>query len=230
MTLTCAFVFARGGSKGLPKKNILPIGGLPMLAHGIKMARQLKQVDHVYISTDCEQIAEIGRLYGAEVIQRPSYLASDSAPEWQAWQHAVSYVTKKIGPFDRFLSLPATAPLRSSDDVLRCLNALQDGVDMVITMSPSTRSPWFNMVVADDSQKISLISGDGSLIRRQDAQKCFDMTTVAYVARPDFIINSSSLWDGTVVGVEVPRKRAIDIDDEFDYAVARFLMEDYDES
>ena len=230
MKVTCAFVFARGGSKGLPKKNILPIGGLPMLAHGINIAHELKQVDHVYISTDCDQIADIGRMYGAEVIERPSSLASDNAPEWQAWQHAVSHVTKKIGPFDRFLSLPATAPLRSSEDVTKCLDALRDGVDMVITMTPSLRNPWFNMVTADEQKKLKLIVGDGSLNRRQDAKNCFDMTTVAYVTRPEFIINSSGMWDGTVVGVEVPRQRAIDIDDKLDYAVARFLMEEYDQS
>ena len=224
MTLTCAFVFARGGSKGLPKKNVLPIGGLPMLAHGIRLALDLKEVDRIYVSTDCEEISAVAQLYGAEIIERPPSLASDNTPEWLAWQHAVSYVTQKFGPFDRFLSLPATAPLRSSDDVTKCLDALQDGIDMVITMTPSHRSPWFNMVIADDEQKLSLIAGDGSVIRRQDAVKCFDMTTVAYVTRPGFITSSSSIWDGTVVGVEIPRKRAIDIDDELDYSIATYLM------
>jgi len=230
MTLTHAFIFARGGSKGLPKKNILPIGGLPMLAHGIKLACELPQIDRVFISTDCSEISSIGRSYGAQVIHRPRDLASDNSPEWLAWQHAITGVTQNFGSFNRFLSLPATAPLRSAEDVIKCLNALQDGVDMVVTITPSLRSPWFNMVTADEHQKLKLITGDGSVIRRQDAKNCFDMTTVAYVSRPQFIINNSSIWDGTVVGVEVPRSRAIDIDDEFDYSVARFLMGDHVQS
>ena len=225
MQSTYAFVFARGGSKGLPRKNILPIGGLPMLAHGIRLAKQLDQVHRIFISTDCDEIASIGQLYGAEVIHRPLELASDTASEWLAWQHAINHVTQNFGPFDRFLSLPATAPLRGPEDVINCLNALEKKVDIVISMTPSQRSPWFNMVRSDERNIVSLVVGDRVLTRRQDSQTCFDMTTVAYVSRPSFILNSSSMWEGVVRGVEVPRERAIDIDDELDYMIARFLME-----
>jgi CMP-N-acetylneuraminic acid synthetase len=228
MTKTFAFIFARGGSKGLPRKNVLPIGGIPMLAHGIKIARSLREVDQVYVSTDCEEIASIARQYGAEVIDRPSELASDRASEWLAWQHAVDAVVQSIGSFDRFLSLPATAPLRKLEDVQACLNALQVGVDMVITMTPAHRSPWFNMVTTDADGRIRLVSGDGAVKRRQDSQACFDMATVAYVSRPEFILKASSMWDGSVVGVEIPRERSIDIDNALDFAIARFLMEEYE--
>jgi CMP-N-acetylneuraminic acid synthetase len=227
MTKTFAFIFARGGSKGLPRKNVLPIGGMPMLAHGIKVARSLREVDRVYVSTDCEEIASIARQYGAEVIGRPSELASDRASEWLAWQHAVDAVVQSIGSFDRFLSLPATAPLRKIEDVRSCLNALQVGVDMVITMSPAHRSPWFNMVTADANGRVRLVAGAGAVKRRQDSQICFDMTTVAYVSRPEFILRASSMWDGSVVGVEIPRERSIDIDNALDFAIARFLMEEH---
>jgi len=105
---------------------------------------------------------------------------------------------------------------------------LQDGIDIVISMTPAHRNPWFNIVVADKHQKVSLVQGNNGIKRRQDAQVCFDMTTVAYVARPEFILKSSSIWDGSVVGVEVPRERSIDVDNKLDYAVARFLMEDYE--
>ena len=227
MKETCAFVFARGGSKGLPRKNILPIGGSPMLAHGIQIAKEIEQIDCVYVSTDCDEISAIARSYGADVIPRPSNLASDSSPEWLAWQHAVKYVTENFGAFECFLSLPATAPLRNSKDIVKCLNALQEGVDMVVTITPSYRNPWFNMVIHDEHQNVKLLFDESSVIRRQDAPKCFDMTTVAYVSRPEFILRSSSIWDGTVAAVEIPRQRALDIDDEFDYKVARFLMEDH---
>lgn len=225
MTSTFAFIFARGGSKGLPKKNILPICGIPMLAHSIKIAREIRDVDRIYVSTDCEEIASVALQYGAEVIPRPSELASDTASEWLAWQHAISFVLDSGYAFDRFLSLPATAPMRMPKDVQRCLDSLQKDVDFVITMTPAHRSPWFNMVTADQSSKVKLVGGNGDVKRRQDAPPCFDITTVAYVSRPQFILNSSSIWEGNVVGVEIPRSRSIDIDDELDFSIAQFLME-----
>ena len=227
MTKTYAFVFARGGSKGLPKKNILPIAGMPMIAHSIEIAHKLRGVDHIYVSTDCDEIASIAESYGAEVIHRPVELASDTASEWLAWQHAINFVLKSGRPFERFLSLPATAPMRSTEDVQRCLSALQKGIDMVITMAPAHRSPWFNMVTADRNSKVKLVAGNGDVKRRQDSQPCFDMATVAYVSRPEFILSSSSIWDGNVIGVEIHRIRSIDIDDELDFRIARFLMEDH---
>ncbi len=226
MATTSAFIFARGGSKGLPRKNVLSISGIPMLAHGIRIARSLKEVDNIFVSTDCDEISSIAQDYGADVIRRPHELASDTAPEWLAWQHAIRYVQERHSSFDRFLSLPATAPLRNIEDVRACLNALKKGVDFVITVTPSGRSPWFNMVTLDKNQLARLVLGNGEVKRRQDAMSCFDITTVAYVSRPEFILNSTGIWDGSVVGVEVPRSRSIDVDDEYDFKIARFLMED----
>ena len=225
MTRTFAFVFARGGSKGLPDKNILPIGGIPMLAHGIQLALSINEIENIFVSTESPKIASISKEYGATVINRPHELASDTTPEWLAWQHAIDFVQRKFGRFDRFLSLPATAPLRNTEDVQKCLNALQEGVDVVITMASSYRNPWFNMVTADMDGTVKLIAGDGYIKRRQDTRECFDVTTLAYVSRPDFILRKSSIWDGNVVGIEVPKERSIDIDDSFDFSIARFLME-----
>ena len=203
MTKTSAFVFARGGSKGLPGKNILPIAGKPMIAHSIETAQKVSEIDHIYVSTDCVQIASIARDYGAEVIERPSELATDEASEWDAWQHAIHFALTSNRSFDRFVSLPVTAPMRSPCDVHRCLSALQDDVDMVITITPATRSPWFNMVNMNENSQVKLILGNGSVKRRQDSKQCFDITTVAYVSRPKFILSASSIWDGNVVGVEI---------------------------
>lgn len=227
MTRTFAFIFARGGSKGLPRKNILPIGGMPMLAHSIQIAKNLREVERIFVSTDCDEISSVALEYGADVIPRPSELASDTAPEWLAWQHAIQFVEHNFASFDCFLSLPATSPMKNSQDVQRCLDAFRPDVDMVITMSTAHRSPWFNMVTVDLNSKLKLVLGDGGITRRQDARKCFDVTTVAYVSRPEFILNSTSMWDGTVVGVEIPRHRSIDVDDKLDYEIARFLMEEY---
>ena len=109
---TFCFIFARGGSKGIPKKNILPIAGLPLLVHSINLAKRLKEVDRIFVSTDCEEISEIAYDQNVEVIKRPLDLAQDDSSEWLAWQHAIKYVESFEEQFDRFLSLPATSPLR----------------------------------------------------------------------------------------------------------------------
>ena len=224
-----AFIFARGGSKGLPRKNILPIAGIPLLGHSIKSAQSVPQVSQVFVSTDSEEIALIAEQFNATVITRPPELATDQASEWLAWQHAIRHVNANYGTFDCFLSLPATAPLRSSKDIQLCLDGLKPGVDVVLTMTPSNRSPWFNMVSSDDDGYLNLVnSGEAHQVkRRQDAPQCFDLTTVAYAVRPDFILSSNSFWDGAVVGVEIPPERAIDIDTPLDFAIARFLMEEW---
>ena len=102
---------------------------------------------------------------------------------------------------------------------------LKPGVDAVLTMTPSNRSPWFNMVCSGDDGFLRLVNCEGGhqVIRRQDAPQCFDLTTVAYAIRPDFILSSNSFWDGSVLGVEIPPERAIDIDTPLDFAIARFI-------
>ena len=222
---TFCFIFARGGSKGIPKKNILPIAGLPLLVHSINSAKRLKEVDRIFVSTDCEEISDIAYHQNVEVIKRPLDLSQDDSSEWLAWQHAIKYVESIGESFDRFLSLPTTSPLRIKEDIERCLVALKKDVDLVLTMSKANRSPWFNMVTRDESSKLNLIFNDSRINRRQDTPPCFDVTTIAYVSRPDYILESSSMWDGIVHGVEIPYERCIDIDNPFDYSVARLLME-----
>lgn len=221
---THAFVFARGGSKGLPGKNIRPLGGVPLIGRSIQVARQVSRVQGVFVSTDDPDIARVAREFGAEVIDRPARLATDDAPEWQAWKHAVHWVQSQRGPFDAFLSLPATSPLRAAQDVERCLDALTAAVDAVVCVTPAARSPYFNMVRrgADGAVEVLLRS---DAVRRQDAGRdVFDLTTVAYATRPEFILSHPGLFAGRVTSVVVPRERAVDIDDAFDFAVAEAIL------
>ncbi|CAM8659552.1 NeuA CMP-N-acetylneuraminic acid synthetase [Comamonadaceae bacterium] len=223
---TFAFIFARGGSKGLPGKNIRPLGGLPLLAHGIRLAQSIARIDRVFVSTDDEVIAVVAREYGAEVIDRPAELATDTASEWMAWRHAIAHVRGSLGlHFDTMLSLPATSPLRNQDDVLGCLDALRGEVEAVITVTPSARSPYFNMVSENAQGYSRVVLGNTKFQRRQDVPAVYDVTTVAYVTRPDFVLTHASLFDGRVKAVVVPKERAVDIDDEFDFKVAQALLD-----
>ena len=115
-----AFIFARGGSKGLINKNILPIGGVPLVGRSINIAKEIENIEKIFLSTDSNEIADIGSSFGAEIIPRPDYLSQDNSPEWEAWRHAINVVKDKYGSFDIFLSLPATSPLREIEDVQRC--------------------------------------------------------------------------------------------------------------
>lgn len=220
-----AFVFARGGSKGLPRKNLLPLAGKPLIVHSINTALALPRVDKVVVSTDDVEIAEVARKAGAEVpFLRPRELANDTAPEWLAWQHAIRTLRESGATVDVFLSLPPTSPLRLPADVDCCLDALlNSSSDAVITVREAERNPYFNMVrrEPDGSMRLAI---EGAFHRRQDAPKLYDMTTVAYAARADFILAANSIFDGKVRAVQIPRERALDIDTELDLLIGATLV------
>lgn len=215
-----AFIFARGNSKGLPGKNIRPLGGVPLIGHSIKLAASMPAIDRVFVSTDSDEIADIARQYGAEVIERPGHLATDTAAEWNAWQHAITYLAERNYCFDVFVSLPATSPLRSEEDVQGCLDLFTEDVDAVITVTPASRSPFFNMVVIDEVGHCSVVNPGDRVTRRQDAPVVYDITTVAYVTTPGFIAGHDRLFAGRVKSWIVPKHRAVDIDDLYDFKVA----------
>ena len=221
-----AFIFARGGSKGLPRKNIKPLCGKPLIIYSIETALKVANISKVFVSTDDPQIADIAVKAGAEVIHRPVELALDNSPEWTAWQHAVTWVIERYGAFDQFVSLPATSPLRSVTDVEAATTKLrQSGADICISTTPANRSPFFNMVKETESGNVVLVNDSASgVYRRQDAPTVYDITTVVYAVKPDYILQQSSLFAGNVVHTIVPKERAIDIDDIYDFKLAEAIL------
>ena len=218
------FIFARGGSKGIRNKNLMKINRYTLVEHSILFAKKLKIFENIFISSDSNQILEIGHKRNIKTIKRPKRLSLDNSPEWLAWQHAINYAKKKYGNFDLFVSLPPTAPLRSKTDILNSIKKIKS-CDAVITYKKSHSNPWFNMV-SYKRDNLKLVNSGKKIFRRQDAPVVFDMTTVAFVLKPDFILNNNSIWDGKVKGTEVPVERAIDIDDQIDLDMARFLYND----
>ena len=99
-----AFIFARGGSKGVPGKNIREMCGKPLISYSINIARKIKSIEKVFVSTEDSQIAGIASDLGAVVIPRPIDLSKDDSPEWLAWQHAVKWVEENVQSFDTFVS------------------------------------------------------------------------------------------------------------------------------
>lgn len=223
-----AFIFARGGSKGLPGKNIKPLAGKPLLQYSVESALASPSIEKVFVSTDDSDIAKVAIKSGAELIERPKRLASDTSPEWFSWQHAIEWVTNKYGPFDNFVSLPATSPLRSVSDIESAINKLiTTEADICISITPASRSPYFNMVKISENKMVELVNkSESGVFRRQDAPEVFDITTVVYAASCGFIMSENGLFDGQVTSIEVPKNRAVDIDDIYDFKLAEAILID----
>jgi N-acylneuraminate cytidylyltransferase len=225
-----AAVFARGGSKGLPGKNLKVLGGLPLVAHSIRVGLEVPGVSGVLCSTDAEEVRTVAQQHGATApFLRPAELAEDESPEWLSWKHLARHLIEAgASPEDLLVSLPATAPLRTVADVESAIAKHRtSGADVVVSYTPAARSPWFNMVTeaADGFLRVVNETGGDDITRRQDAPKVFDLATVVYVTTLGFVLGADSLFEGTVAGVEVPAERAIDIDTQLDFDIAEFLYQ-----
>ncbi len=222
-----AFVFARGGSKGVPRKNLQLVAGKPLIAHAIGAAQASRYVERVFVSTEDEEIAAMARLWGAEVpFMRPVELAGDDAPEISSWQHALRAVQQILHlTVGTFVSVPATSPLRLPADIDACVEALAScDADIVITVTPARRHPMFNMVVLDPQGYARVaVNDENRFFRRQAAPPVFDMSTVAFVARPEYVLHAGHVLEGRVKTVTIDERRAIDIDTPLDLEIARLL-------
>jgi CMP-N-acetylneuraminic acid synthetase len=223
-----AFIFARGGTKGLPGKNIRILGGKPLIAWSIEHALAVKRIGRVIVSTDSEEIAAVSRDYGAEVpFIRPEELARDDSSEWLAWRHALNYLCETEGALPEVMvSVPVTAPLRLPLDIENCLDEYEKGdADMIITVTDAHRSPYFNMVKSNADGTVGLVNSPRSaIVRRQDAPVLYDMTTVCYVANTLYVTTHNAIFEGRVKALHVPAERAIDIDTLLDFQIAESLL------
>lgn len=223
-----ALICARGGSKGVPGKNIRLLGGRPLITWAISQARSVERVGRVIVSTDSTEIAAVALAAGAEVpFIRPAELAEDRSPEWLVWRHALAHIKATDGHMpDALLVVPATAPLRLTGDLDRCLDSFAMGqVDTVITVTDAHRNPYFNMVqTRPDGYAALVIPPKRTVARRQDAPVVYDMTTVAYVTRPAFVMKREGVFAGHVRAVYVPSERALDIDTPLDFQLAELLL------
>lgn len=222
------FIFARGGSKGLPGKNIRPLAGKPLVVWAIEHAQAVERLRRVIVSTDSDDIAAIARSAGAEVpFIRPAQYAQDDSPEWLAWRHALEFVRNEEGSFpDAMVSVPTTAPLRHPIDIENCLDVYAEGdADVVITVTDAHRNPYFNMVEVKPDGTVGLVvSSQKDPTHRQMMPEVFDMTTVAYVCNPEFVFANQSPFAGRVRHLHVPTERAIDIDTSADFELAEYLL------
>jgi N-acylneuraminate cytidylyltransferase len=227
MTYT-AFVFARGGSKGVLGKNLRKIAGKSLVQRAIEAANNTPEIGRVVVSTDSIEIANESRKFGAETpFMRPSNLATDESPELDSWRHALLELKSLEGVFPKnMVSVPTTAPLRLPEDLSACIRVFEDNQSDIAVVSTLARSnPYFNMLQIDSSKEISIpMLSAGDITRRQDAPRVHELTTVAYVANSEYILKCAGLFEGRVHNYEVDPSRAIDIDTELDLEIAEILL------
>lgn len=227
MTRLCT-ICARGGSKGVPGKNIRPLGGLPLIAHSIAQARDSGLFALVAVSSDDPAILDVARAHGADlVIHRPDHLASDTAAKCPAIRHAQQAAEAAGGlTFTTYVDLDATAPLRLPADIAAAV-ALQEstGCSSVVTACPARRSPYFNLLeLGPDGAVVLSKPPAADVVRRQDSPPCFDMNGSVYVWRPDAFAAAPQVFFPDTRLLVMPEYRSVDIDAPLDFDLVELIL------
>ncbi len=223
-------IAARGGSKGVPDKNIRELGGLPLIAYTIRQAKQWGRAAHIVCSTDSERIAQVARQYGAEVpFTRPAELAGDRAGKIGALRHALREMEARSGQrFPIVVDLDVTAPLRKVADIEGAYQLfLAQRPKTLFSVVPARKNPYFNMVEQKPGGYYDLVKKpDAAVLRRQDAAPVYDMNASIYFYDRDYLLdenNRSALSDRSLVWV-MDEALALDIDSEKDLQLLDHLL------
>lgn len=225
-----AVTLARGGSKSVPKKNIRPLAGKPLIAHTIEAARGSKYIDDYIVSTDDDEIAEVAKSFGARVpFKRPADLAGDLAPSGAALAHAVGYVeTEKDMRFDYVIELMATNPMKTAEQIDQAIEKLHEtGGDSVIAVT---------RVYDQHPARIKKLDENGRLMdfcvpepveaRRQDLKpEAYIRCGSIYALRRDFLMVTGTRYGShESYALVIPDDESVNIDNEIDFMVAEQLM------
>ncbi|RYX97703.1 MAG: acylneuraminate cytidylyltransferase family protein [Comamonadaceae bacterium] len=218
-------ICARGGSAGVPGKNIRLLCGKPLIAWTIAQAIESGVADRVFVSTDSEEIAAVARAHGAEVpFLRPAELATATAGKVPVIQHLVGWVESHEGAVESVIDLDPTSPLRDVEDIRACADLLDNDTDVVITAYESDKNPYFNMVERKDNGFFERVCKPASeVLGRQSAPAVYAMNASIYAWHRRTL--SASLWDSPRIRLHVmPRDRSIDIDHPIDFDLVELLM------
>ena len=220
-----ATICARGGSKGVPGKNLRNLGGVPLVARAVAQALRCPAINAgVYVSTDDTRIAAVARDAGAMVpFLRPAELATDSAGKLPVIQHLCSAVASDGVRFDAVVDLDPTCPLRDDADIDGALSLLTPGVDVVIGCTEARKNPYFNMVERDADGYARLVKQAAiNPVSRQQSPRVFEISGAVYAWHAHTL--ALGLWGGRAAIYEMPPERSIDIDSELDFRFVEFLL------
>ena len=223
-----AVITARGGSKGIPQKNLSTILGKPLIAYTIEAALQARTLTRTIVSTDDKTIAQVSEQYGAEVpFLRPKHLATDTATGIAVLQHAVTYLEEKEGfVTDIVVCLQPTSPLRSAEDIDQAVNlCLKSGADSVVSLCRAKHHPfWMKKVV--EGRVYSLMNEDEQLYaRRQALPPVYQLNGALYVTRRRILLEEDRVLGDTTLAYIMPEERSIDIDTQTDLRIAEYILQ-----
>jgi len=219
-------VTARGGSKGVPRKNIRNLAGKPLLVWTAEAALKAKRLARVVLTTDDAEIADVGRRAGLEVpFMRPAELAQDSTPSLPVLQHVVTTLEANGDAFDAVCLLQPTSPLRAPDTIDQCIALLEPGVDSVVTILPvpAEHNPYWVFFQEPNGTLTQAMPGP-LIARRQELPAAFHREGQVYVTRKTVLMHHNSLYGTTIRGYPIAPKSSVNIDTAADWERAEKLL------
>ncbi len=222
-------ICSRGGSKGLPGKNLKPLLGKPLIEYTIETGLKSTLIEELIVATDSKSIAAIARSAGAVVpFMRPAELATDTANKWDVFKHLCeSWELINGKMIDYLVDLDVTVPLKTEHDIDEAIRMALSypETDVVITGYDPERNPYFNMMELTNDGSCQIVKKSTKpIVRRQDAPKIYSLTPAAFVIKRSAIFNFTHWSQGRCRVYHMDRYRAIDIDTQFDFELVEFIM------
>lgn len=217
---------ARGGSKGIPHKNIKPLAGKPLIGYSIDVARQLADDADICLTTDDPEIARTAESMGLNVpFLRPASLATDTCGTYEVLIHALDFYRDRGIDYDTLVLLQPTSPMRTADDVRAALALYSPDIDMVVTVKEAASNPYYNCYETDNDGFLHISKGDGGYTRRQDAPKVWEYNGAVYVINVESLRRMPlSAFTRRRMSV-MPAERSVDLDTPVDWLIAEKLIE-----
>lgn len=218
---------ARGGSKGIPHKNIKPLNGKPLIEYAIDVARQIVPDEYICVSTDDFEIIKVVENYGLKVpFVRPDHLATDTAGTYEVLLHALSFYEQKGYEFDNIILLQTTSPFRKAEYVKEAISLYSDSIDMVVSVKEVVANPYYNCFEEDTDGYLHVSKGDGNLVRRQDAPKAWEYNGAIYVINPESLKKSPLGAFKKRIKYVMDDIHSIDLDTMFDWTLAELVLKE----
>ena len=221
-----ALIPARGGSKGIPDKNLYPVNGKPLIAYTIVTAKASSWLDCVIVSTDSDAISKTAKEYDAEVpFMRPAELAADDSGAKEVIEHAIMHYENQGVEFDLIVYLQPTSPLRTTEDIERAIQMMSEGnADSLVSVVDVPHQFGLESLMIEEDGLLKA-AVEGNQFRRQDKVHYVARNGPAIViTRPETIKNSNSIYGDSVLSYKMPPRRSVDIDDIDDINFVEWLM------
>jgi len=218
-----AVIPARGGSKGIPRKNIRLLAGKPLIVWTIDEAKRSKYIDRLILSTEDEEIINVARECGCEVpFKRPIELAQDDTPGIETVIQAINALEEK---YDIVVVLQPTSPLRTVEDIDGCIqHCMMTEAPACVSLTEAQQSPYWMYHLDDDRKLKSFVQNGETINRRQDLPKVYVLNGAVYVAELGFIMEHKSFLTEETVGYIMSGDNSVDIDTELDLAYCEWLI------